>query len=256
MNIKAVVKVMNFQALIRVDSARRIAEKYSAMEEEVTRMLKLILSNRILQQDKLLELPDPSKPVLKIYIGSDFGFCGSVNSSVSAAVKRQSGGNSVVIGKKLRKNRGADVCITIADIEQEFSEVYAYLEKAVNENCWSAIDVVYNHYFNSSSIKFTEKRIYPMELDTKDSGRDYIVEGDAKSMIKRMMLSCLCYEVKIAIASSVASENILRQNTTQESLKKLDELEEAELFDKRRRATQAAVEKAVDNFTKQKLVAR
>ena len=33
MNVKAVVKVMNFHALLRVDASRKRAEKLAAMEE-------------------------------------------------------------------------------------------------------------------------------------------------------------------------------------------------------------------------------
>ena len=65
MNVKAVVKVMNFHALLRVDASRRRAEKYEAMKDELESMMQIILNNRNLRLDKHIRLPDPSLPVLR-----------------------------------------------------------------------------------------------------------------------------------------------------------------------------------------------
>ena len=75
MNIKNVVKVMNFHALVRVDRAKREARKYMIMSGELYQMLDQIMNNRNLVLDKSIMQPDPKKPSLTFYIGSDFGFC-------------------------------------------------------------------------------------------------------------------------------------------------------------------------------------
>ena len=84
MGVKNVVKVMNFHALIRVDAAKRKARRYQLMEKEVMSMLDQIMNNRNLILDKSILKPNPDKPKLTIYLGSDFGFCGNYNSLVNA----------------------------------------------------------------------------------------------------------------------------------------------------------------------------
>ena len=91
MNVKAVVKVMNFHSLLRVEASRRQAEKLSAMEEELSAMMRIVLTNRNLRLDKRIRMPNPELPVLRIYMGSDLGFCGSVNASVLSELKNSAG---------------------------------------------------------------------------------------------------------------------------------------------------------------------
>ena len=52
MSIRNIVKVMNFHALIRVDNAKRKADKYRMMEEQLYRMMDVIMNNRNLILDK------------------------------------------------------------------------------------------------------------------------------------------------------------------------------------------------------------
>ena len=83
MKIKSVVKVMNFHSLLKVDKARRRAEKYFAYEKGLTDFVDNILNNRNLILDKkMLKLDKKQKP-LNIYIGNDLGFCGNFNSNVN-----------------------------------------------------------------------------------------------------------------------------------------------------------------------------
>ena len=80
MGVKNVVKVMNFHSLIRVDAAKRKAKSYQVMEKEVMFMLDQIMNNRNLLLDKSILKPNPNKPKLTIYLGSDMGFCCNYNS--------------------------------------------------------------------------------------------------------------------------------------------------------------------------------
>ena len=82
MNIKLVVKAMNFHALLHVESARKKAKKYFYLEQEVSGLIEMIVNNRNFILDKHLLKVKPSKPALNIYIGSDLGFCGSINAQV------------------------------------------------------------------------------------------------------------------------------------------------------------------------------
>ena len=83
---------------------------------------------------------------------------------------------------------------------------------------------------------------------------DFEISGDAQKLLEDMTISCLVYEVRIAAASSYAAENIMRQNATSESLKKLDEIEAEELRVQRKEKNQNSFRKTIDSFVKQKSI--
>ena len=56
-------------------------------------------------------------------------------------------------------------------------------------------------------------------------------------------------EIKIATENSFASENIMRQTITKESLKKLDEIEEENLREERKETNNKNFKKVLENFT-------
>ena len=258
MNVKAVVKVMNFHALLRVDASGKKAMMYSTMEEELSSMMRILQSNRNLKLDKRIRLPDENLPVLRIYIGSDLGFCGNVNTSVSSVLQRDTDSEKIVIGKKLHKPADTMLYLSREEYTNDFEGVRDYLEKAVRARCWSAVEIVYNHYYNVTSIKQEIKRIYPLtekneeEVVPLNEWDDFEIEGDAERLLEDMTISCLIYEVHIAAASAYASENIMRQNATSESLKKLDEIEAETTRLKRKEKNQAAFKKTIDSFVKQR----
>ena len=86
MRIKNVVKVMNFHSLLRVDKARKRADKYLDVGKEITDILTNILYNKNLVLDKKVLLADKDKPVLDIYIANDYGFCGDFNAAIRRAI--------------------------------------------------------------------------------------------------------------------------------------------------------------------------
>lgn len=264
MKIKAVVKVMNFHSLLRVDNSRKRAEHYEAMQSELVEMMRIIVNNRNLRLDKLIRKPDPDLPILRFYIGSDFGFCGNVNSSVTSMMNNEENEDneveSIVIGKKL-KNKDAVLHIQQEEFADRLGEIKEYLVRSVKENAWSAIEIGYNRYYNSGLIKPQIDRIFPLDLTDDGSTNeaallaDFMIEGDPKELLQGMMISYLEYELKIAMASSYASENLMRQNSTSESLKKIDEIEEEELKEERKERNAEAFKKTVDSFVKQKALA-
>ena len=258
MNVKAVVKVMNFHALLRVEASGQQALMYSTMEEELSTMMQILQSNRNLRLDKHIRLPEKELPVLRIYLGSDLGFCGSVNTYVSNALQRDTGTEKIVIGRKLRRPAEVGLYLSQEEYRQNFGKVREYLERAVRERCWSAVEIVYNHYHNVTCIKQEVKRIYPLEVKPDETivneWDDFEISGDAQKLLEDMTISCLVYEVRIAAASSYAAENIMRQNATSESLKKLDEIEAEELRVQRKEKNQNSFRKTIDSFVKQKSI--
>ncbi len=256
MNVEAVVKVMNFHALLRVENSGRQALMYSTMEEELSAMMQIIQSNQNLRLDKLIKLPDPKLPVLRIYIGSDLGFCGNVNTSVSTVMGKDEGAEKVVIGRKLRKPKDVSLFLPREEYEQNFGKIRKYLERAVQKRPWSAVELIYNHYYNVSNVSQITKRIYPIDFESdaamENVWDDFEIEGDPELLLEDMTISCLVYEVHAAAASAYAAENIMRQNATTESLKKLGEMAEEETRLMRKEKSQSSFRKTIDSFVKQK----
>ena len=97
MKIKNVVKVMNFQALLRMDKALKEADKYRDVGKEITDILSRIMYNKNLILDKKILIPDQDKPKLNIYIANDYGFCGNFNAAVGRQIRKDTDCYKIII---------------------------------------------------------------------------------------------------------------------------------------------------------------
>ncbi len=255
MNAKVIVKVMNFHSLLRVDAARRSAEKYMLMEKEIAGMIDLILHNRNLILDRNVIRVNPKAPALTLCIGSDFGFCGGINAQINAAMQSGSPTDErVLVGKKLRAGEGVLMRLPRATFFEEYDKIDALMHRVVCEQAYSSVDILYNHFHNAGSIEPVKKRIFPIQTDSagKRYTDDFVVEGDINALLESLVTTYLNYEIRIAAINSYASENIMRQNATTESLKRIEEREELEAQRERKAKTQRAFRKVIDAYTKKK----
>ena len=69
-------------------------------------------------------------------------------------------------------------------------------------------------------------------------------------ILRNLITNFLEYELRIAEVSSFASENVLRQNSTTESLKKIEEMEEEEFLQMRKTKTKEGFKKVIDSYMK------
>ena len=86
-NIKPIVQVMNLFSLVRINSAKSKVEEFGMTSSVLTKIISSIMYNDNIVLDKNSIEPDASKPVLNIYIASDYGFCSSYNQVVSQKIK-------------------------------------------------------------------------------------------------------------------------------------------------------------------------
>lgn len=256
MNVRNVVKVMNFHALIRVDNARRKAEKYRMMEAQLQRMMASILYNRNLILDKRLILPDENAPEINIYLGSDFGFCSNYNSQINDRLATDHNSRKILIGRKLHGRDDENVLFrtSCSDLEAEFGRIREILGDAIRGRSCSRINIIYNHYENTSTIYFQKTCIYPVETD-QEAGftEDFVMEGKPAELLRDLMAAYVNYELMLAVVSGRAAENVLRQNATTESLKKIDEMEEEHVRVERREKNNKEFQKVIDNYVKQRV---
>ncbi len=256
MKIKIIVKVMNFHSLIRVDSSRKKAEKYLLLEKEASDIIDMIVNNRNFILDKKMWEVDQSKPALNIYFGSDYGFCGSINFQINQMLAADQNAEKILIGKKIRTNNpGVILKISKEDFVRRYEEIEKILENSIRTRGHSQINLIYNHFNNTSSIELLSKKIFPFNIEANGKGKykeDYYVEGDANNILINLVTSYLNYEVKIADVNSFASENIMRQNSTSESLKKIEEREEEEKVARRRIKMKKEFDRIIESYTKKK----
>ena len=256
MNVKNVVKVMNFHSLLRVDRSRKAAKVYAYLGDTVSEMIDNIVNNRNIMLDYKFFRVNPNMPSLNIYIGGDMGFCGNLNSIVNRKVLEDEEAYKIIIGRKIRTPKG-DERVLLTMTREQFSEdnnaVLEILEDAFLNKKFSKINLIYNHYYNSSELEFVSKQLFPMPKhlhSDNDYQEDFAYEGDIETILTQLVLLYLKYELEIAFEVSSAALNITRQNSTTESLKKIDEREEF-LWNKRiREEREKEFGKVLDNYTK------
>ena len=253
MKIQSVVKVMNFHSLLRVDSAKKQAEKYFRYEEELNDFADNILNNRNLILDKRTLKTNKKGKALNIYIANDLGFCGNFNSNVNEEIKKDKDSEKIIIGEKIMKE-GKDILLSITKEQYRIKEkeIENILYRNISENRNKEINIIYNHYYNISKIELVRKKILPIENKKNEKNlykEDFVIEGDINRILINIIVLYLTYEIRIAEENSYASENIMRQMITKESLKKLEEIEEEELRQERKEKKKANVKETIEKFT-------
>ena len=256
-NIRSVVKVMNFHSLLRVDKSRNLAKKYSEMESILTEMIDNILHNRNIMLDYRTLKVDPSKPELNIYIGSDMGFCSNINSLVKRTMNQQSevDGKQIIIGRKIKPSEDDRLMLflTREEYDADNSKVLEIIEEGIRGLKYSKINIVYNHYYNSSQQELKIKQIFPLSQENVDYSKytdDFAFEGEIDTLLVDLVVLYMKYSMEIAAATSYAAENISRQNVTTESLHKIDERDEIKAMEKRKVEKEKQFSKVLDNYTK------
>lgn len=260
MKIKSVVKVMNFYSLLRVDSSKKKAEKYFGYEQAVREFIDNILNNKNLILDKKMIKMNERGRELNIYIANDLGFCGSFNSNINEVLRKDSDSDKIIIGKKIIQNKSFNNVMLSMSKDEYFEESNGQINKimfdAIKDKKYKSINLIYNHYYNVSRIERVKRQILPLEK-TKNKKEEYqddfAVEGNINSILLNIIALYLGYEIKVAVENSYASENIMRQMITKESLKKIDEIEEEKQREERKGKQIKSLKKQLDNINKMNL---
>lgn len=246
---------MNFHSLIRVDKARRTAEKYFSIEKELTKMIGQIVYNKNLNLDKKIFKANNQGIILNIYIGNDLGFCGNFNHQLQVAIKNDCDSQKIIIGRKIfpENNKNVKLMITKEDFFSKYPEIENIIYNYITEEKLKEINVIYNHYYNINTIKFETHKLFPIELDDKikqelNLNIDYVIETDIYKVITSMIALYLCYQIKISESNSWASENVMREQITSESIDKINSLEEEKIRQERKEKKYQAFKRQINNY--------
>ncbi len=256
MKLKNVVKVMNFHSLLRVDKSRKAAKKYAYLDSTVAEMIDNIVNNRNIMLDYKFFRVDEKKPALNVYLGGDLGFCANLNSNITKCVLEDEDAYKIIIGRKIRAGKDDDkvlMHISREEYVEDGSRVLEILKDGFYNKKYSKINLIYNHYYNASELEFMQKQLFPMPKHLFSEGEhteDFAYEGDIENMLKSLVVLYFKYQLAIAVEVSSAALNITRQNTTSESLKKIDEREESFKMSQLRENKDKEFNKVLDNYTK------
>lgn len=257
MSVESIVKVMNFHSLLRVNKAKQAADNYVEYEKEITNFADIILNNRNLILDKrILKLDEKKKP-LNIYIANDLGFCGNFNSAINKEIIKDENADKIIIGKKIMKNRkNIILSMTKEEYIERIKEIEDILFNAIVNSKYGSVNIIYIHYFNISRLELVRRTLLP--LDTKKTQNnsykeDFVVEGDLSNILLNIIVLYLSYEIKIAEENSIASENIMRQRLTKQSLDKIEEINKEKMRIKRKKEKNKTFKRTLENFTNKKL---
>lgn len=251
-SIKNVVKVMNFHSLLRVDKARKKAENYLKVGNEITTILSEILYNKNLVLDKQGLVPDPNKPVLDIYIANDYGYCGDFNSTVRRAILKNLDSDKIIIGKKIIYHDDKTVLkIEKDDFENRFIEIQHYVEKSLLDMSYREINIYYNYYITSTTFAFKKIKVFPIEFNGEYyEGNDFVAETDLQKMLKSLVSFYICYQLKMCECISEAAENLNRNQITRMALDRIEEHEIEKRNAMLRKRNEEACFKNVENYKK------
>ena len=251
-SIKNVVKVMNFHSLLRVDKARKKADKFLTVGEEITKILEEILYNKNLVLDKQALIPDKNKPILDIYVANDYGYCGDFNSAVRKAIIQNADNHKIIIGTKILYKDEKTVLKIEKDLFNEnFAKIQHYIEKSLIDMSYSEINIYYNHYYTSTTFDFKKVNVFPLEFKGKYyDGVDFVAETDLQMILKSLVSFYICYRLKMCECISEAAENLNRNQITSMALDKIEEKEMEERNFELRKKNEKACFKNVENYKK------
>ena len=184
------------------------------------------------------------------------GFCGNFNTNVNKQAKDEVDCDKIIIGKKISGDKqNVLMSLTKDEYMEKTKEIEELLYDVITNAKNSQINIIYNHYYNISKMELLKKRILPLEESKRRQGyysEDYTIEGDINEILINVIVLYLSYEIRVAVENSYASENVMRQSITNESLKKIDEIEIENKRVERKERNKKSFKKVVENFIKLK----
>ena len=90
-----------------------------------------------------------------------------------------------------------------------------------------------------------------MEIGTYDEvdlNVDFIIETDVNELLSNLLSLCICYQIKIFESNSYASENVMREKITSESIDKIEKIEEEEKVQEVKVKKEVSFNKQINNY--------
>ena len=93
------------------------------------------------------------------------------------------------------------------------------------------------------------KKLFPVELVSESIGKhDFVIESDINNLFVKLITLYICYEIEMLEKNSFAAENIMRQRITNESLKKIEEIEVEKFLKTRKEKKAKQIKKQLSDY--------
>ena len=93
--------------------------------------------------------------------------------------------------------------------------------------------------------------MFPIELGTYDDidlNADFVIETDINELISNIISRTISYQIKIFESNSFASENVMRERITSESLDKLEKIEQEQVIAELKEKKSESFKKQINNY--------
>ena len=156
-----------------------------------------------------------------------------------------------MVGSKIFLNDSNTVLnISKSELYQSFQKIEDIIKPYLEAKEIKEINVIFIRYNNINDMHLDKTRLFPLETIKTKNTSDFVIEADGKMMFTDLILLYLDCKLQIIECNSWASENIQRENLTNESLKKIDEIEEEKLKVSRKEKRSADFKKQLANYRK------
>ena len=176
------------------------------------------------------------------------------NYQLQRAMKNDLDSYKIIIGKKIFK-REQDDKVLLQIEKSTFLSDYHKIDSIISDYIYSKkikeIDAYYNHYNNVNDIQFLKKKLFPLDIGTYDDvdlNVDFTIETDINEFISSLLSLAICYQIKIFESNSFASENVIREKITSESIDKIKKKEEADRIRELKEKNAESFNKQINNY--------
>ena len=223
MKTNKIVKLINFQSLLKISKFKNDIEPYQKLSKDIIKIINELIYNKNIYFDKSKLLPDGTKPKLNIYIANDKGLCASFNIDIIKKIREYPDDYKIIIGKKIAFKDDMTLLRIDTDMfEKKLTEIQRIINDGLNEIKFSEINLFYIGYNNYTEYSLNEVELFPLEFDGKYyDGQEFVCKTDVLEVIKGLMSMYICYQIYIGVYSNMVCENIERKKTTDNSLKKI-----------------------------------
>ena len=158
----------------------------------------------------------------------------------------------IMVGSKIfLHDKNTILNISKEELYKSFKRLEDIIKPLLEAKEIKEINVIFIRYKNINDIHLDKTRLFPIEPIEVQNNSDFVIEADGKIMFTDLILLYIDCKLQIIESNSWASENIERQNLTNESLRKIDELEQEKLKIKRKEKRSADFKKQLANYRKE-----
>ena len=212
----------------------------------------IILNNQNLNLDHKLLNAKPNGKTINIYMGNDLGFCGNFNSSIKHEAINDKTSMKIMVGKKIfLDDENTVLNISKEELYKSFAKLEDIIKPSLEKKEINEINVIFIRYININNIHLDKTKLFPIEAVKQKNTSDFVIEADGNMLFTDLILLYIDCKLQIVESNSWASENIQRENLTNESLRKIDEIEEEKLKVSRKEKKAADFKKQLANYRKE-----